>query len=161
MVKWQKKGRNQHSLGGVFAVADPDLQVRGRESHKNFFSALRASVWSKNKGGPPQDPPLLHKGRVDCTCPGRIRGYPRTSRSPNNFLQNFTTLPFLCITLKLAALITLSRFLRGVCGFSLDIEPWIRKNLKKPYNIGGFHAISGDTNNKGEMNKCWWTNKAS
>ena len=23
--------------------------------------------------------------------------------------------------------------------------------------IGGFHAISGDTNNNGEMNKCWWT----
>ena len=29
------------------------------------------------------------------------------------------------------------------------------------YKIGGFHAISGDTNNNGEMNKCWWTNKAS
>ena len=28
-------------------------------------------------------------------------------------------------------------------------------------HIGGFHAISGDTNNNGEMNKCWWTNKAS
>ena len=28
-------------------------------------------------------------------------------------------------------------------------------------NIGGFHAISGDTNNIGEMNKCWWTNEAS
>ena len=28
-------------------------------------------------------------------------------------------------------------------------------------NIGGFHTISGDTNNTGEMNKCWWTNKAS
>ena len=27
--------------------------------------------------------------------------------------------------------------------------------------IGGFHAISGDTNNNGEMNKCWWTNRAS
>ena len=27
--------------------------------------------------------------------------------------------------------------------------------------IGGFHAVSGDTNNNGEMNKCWWTNKAS
>ena len=27
--------------------------------------------------------------------------------------------------------------------------------------IGGFHAIPGDTNNNGEMNKCWWTNKAS
>ena len=27
--------------------------------------------------------------------------------------------------------------------------------------IGGFHALSGDTNNNGEMNKCWWTNKTS
>ena len=27
--------------------------------------------------------------------------------------------------------------------------------------IGGFHAIPGDTNNNGEINKCWWTNKAS
>ena len=27
--------------------------------------------------------------------------------------------------------------------------------------IGGFHAVSGDTNNNGEINKCWWTNKAS
>ena len=24
-------------------------------------------------------------------------------------------------------------------------------------HIGGFQAISGDTNNNGEMNKCWWT----
>ena len=58
------------------AVADPDLQIRGGGgSHpdpefrggpglKEFFSALRASVWSKNKGGgqasraPPLDPLL-------------------------------------------------------------------------------------------------------
>ena len=26
---------------------------------------------------------------------------------------------------------------------------------------GSFHAISGDTNNSGEMNKCWWTSKGS
>ena len=31
----------------MLAVADPDLEIRGLE---NFFSALRASVWSKNKG---------------------------------------------------------------------------------------------------------------
>ena len=47
-------------------MADPDLQIRGRgpvirpwdkggQSPKIFFSALRASVWSKNKGGP--EPP--------------------------------------------------------------------------------------------------------
>ena len=63
-----------------YAVADPDLQIRGRGggSHpdpeirgggsglkKKFFSALRASVWSKTKGeagvprAPTLDPPLL------------------------------------------------------------------------------------------------------
>ena len=57
------------------AVADPDLQIRGPRSSrprykggggavsKKKFSALLASVWSKNKGGPaprapPLDPPL-------------------------------------------------------------------------------------------------------
>ena len=37
-------------------VADPDLQIkggRGKASPKKFFSALRASVWSNNKGGQP------------------------------------------------------------------------------------------------------------
>ena len=31
---------------------------RGDRSAKKFFSALGASFWSKNKGGPPLDPPL-------------------------------------------------------------------------------------------------------
>ena len=30
----------------------------GARYQKTFFSALRASVWSKNKGGPSLDPPL-------------------------------------------------------------------------------------------------------
>ena len=34
---------------------------------------------------------------------------------------------------------------------------WMSHSL----SIGGFHAISGDTNDNGEMNKCWWTNKTS
>ena len=59
-----------------FSVADPDLQIRveggevqgghsdpekrGGSVTKNFFSALRASVWSKNKGGlPPRAPSLV------------------------------------------------------------------------------------------------------
>ena len=29
--------------------------------------------------------------------------------------------------------------------------------LKEAPAIDGFHAISEDTNNNGEMNKCWWT----
>ena len=44
----------------------PDPEIRGVVSQK-FFSALRASVWSKNKGGrnppaPPLDPPLVTTG---------------------------------------------------------------------------------------------------
>ena len=36
---------------------DPELS--GDTVFKTFFSALRASVWSKNKGGaPPVDPPV-------------------------------------------------------------------------------------------------------
>ena len=38
----------------LIAVPDPDLEIRGAGGHglpRNFFSALRASVWSKNKGG--------------------------------------------------------------------------------------------------------------
>ena len=43
-------------------VADPDLQIRGEGGglKKKIFSALRASVSSKNRGGggPPLDTPL-------------------------------------------------------------------------------------------------------
>ena len=35
------------------------------------------------------------------------------------------------------------------------------ETLRLMLGIGGFHAISRDTNNNGEMNKCWWTNKTS
>ena len=34
------------------AVADPDPEIKGGSLKKNSFSALRASFWSKNKGGP-------------------------------------------------------------------------------------------------------------
>ena len=38
-------------------MPDPGLEIRGRVS-KNYFSALRASVGSKNKRGAPRAPPL-------------------------------------------------------------------------------------------------------
>ena len=38
---------------------DPEMRVGGGGAvSKNFFSDVRASVWSKNKGGPPLYPPL-------------------------------------------------------------------------------------------------------
>ena len=52
------------------AVPDPDLEIKGGRGEggggvgvgavsKKMFSALRASVWSKNKGGPPLDLSLI------------------------------------------------------------------------------------------------------
>ena len=41
--------------------------------------------------------------------------------------------------------------------FEIIFRPSLPHNL----TIGGFHAISGDKNNNGEMNKCWWTNRTS
>ena len=32
-------------------MLDPDLEIRGAQSLKKIFSAVQASVWSKNKGG--------------------------------------------------------------------------------------------------------------
>ena len=40
------------------------------------------------------------------------------------------------------------------------IEDYLQSLLQSA-SIGGFQAISGDINNNGDMNKCWWTNKAS
>ena len=40
--------------GGVLGLSHPDPLIRGGGGlQKNFF------FWSKNKGGPPLDPPLL------------------------------------------------------------------------------------------------------
>ena len=59
-------------------MADPDLQIRRGAGHpdpeirggwavSNFnFSALRASVWAKNKGGP--DPPGPTPGSPTVLC---------------------------------------------------------------------------------------------
>ena len=45
-------------------VADPHPKIKDEgRSQKNLFSALCASVWSKYKGGPPPDVPLM---RVQC-----------------------------------------------------------------------------------------------
>ena len=42
-------------------MANPDLQIRGEGGEeavsKKIFSALQASVWSKNKGGGGPGPP--------------------------------------------------------------------------------------------------------
>ena len=48
-----ENGRNQHSLGGVSAVADPVLQVRGRGSQKNFFQPFGHQFGLKIRGALP------------------------------------------------------------------------------------------------------------
>ena len=57
--------RDKINKGDYHSVPDPDLEIRGggrggghpdpdvRGVSKELFSALRASVYSKNKGGPP------------------------------------------------------------------------------------------------------------
>ena len=51
--------------GGGRGHPDPnaDPKIKGGRSQKNLFPALRASVWSKYKGGPSLDLPLM---RVQC-----------------------------------------------------------------------------------------------
>ena len=51
--KMTEKGRNQHSLGGVSAVADLDLQVRGRGSQKKFFQPFGHQFGLKIRGAFP------------------------------------------------------------------------------------------------------------
>ena len=59
----RSRGFTPSDMGGGGGHPDPDMWGKGR-SQKIFFSALRASVWSKNKGGGERpralflDPPL-------------------------------------------------------------------------------------------------------
>ena len=63
------------SENGSILVPDSDLEIKGGgvgAVSKGIFSALRASVWSKNKGetqAPPLDPPL------NFVCQGVNRRY--------------------------------------------------------------------------------------
>ena len=74
----------------MWSVADPDLQIRGRGDHpdpeikgggrggglkKKSFSALRASVWSENKGGGRAGPPVPHLDPPLVIADGRIRHF--------------------------------------------------------------------------------------
>ena len=84
-------------------------------------------------------------------------------------MYNFRILANKCLTIFLTFFF--SHFTRQLSFYVLSriketlTEGESEKNLSFPIHvvrvIGGFHAISGDTNNNGEMNKCWWTNKAS
>ena len=57
-------GRGGGGGGGGGGAGHQDPEIRGGRVSTKVFSALQASVWSKNKWGPsPPDPPL---GRFDC-----------------------------------------------------------------------------------------------
>ena len=47
------RSRTTQERGNTFpyTLPDPDLEIRGPRSPNKIFSALRLSVWSKNKGG--------------------------------------------------------------------------------------------------------------
>ena len=54
-------GSRPSDKGGRVGGGHLDPEIRGARSQKKFFSALRASVWSKNKGArgrPPRASPL-------------------------------------------------------------------------------------------------------
>ena len=58
--KWDSPKSPQ---GYCRAVADLDFQIRGggSRSQMKFFAALWASVWTKYKGAPLLDPPVIGK----------------------------------------------------------------------------------------------------
>ena len=68
--KMTEKGRNQHSLGGVSAVADPDLQVRGRGSQKNFFQPFEHQFGLKIRGALPRIHHCSIKGELTVLAQG-------------------------------------------------------------------------------------------
>ena len=58
--------------GGRVGGGHLDPEIRGARSQKKLFSALRASVWSKNRGGggrPPWASPLHPPLMPLCFCP--------------------------------------------------------------------------------------------
>ena len=82
LKRYQFVLKNTFDQGYVYTITGsggnhPDPEISGGRpvSETIFFSALRVSVWSKNKGGPrvprapPLDPPLNHRtGRYTCAC---------------------------------------------------------------------------------------------
>ena len=81
--------------GGWGGGSHPDSEImEGDRSQKQFFSALRASFWSKNKGEgraprpPPLDPPLIYSH--DCSKLNKTNILPaKISTGFLNFHSNF------------------------------------------------------------------------
>ena len=60
------------------AVADPDLQLRGGgQFKKQFFSALRASVWFKKRGHREPSPVSTTQSRLNCWIPCHFNTTPK------------------------------------------------------------------------------------
>ena len=67
LLQWNHSDRSRPSDKGEGGgeSGHPDPEIRGEEQDQKFFSALRASVWSKNKwagGRPPPGPPCRFPG---------------------------------------------------------------------------------------------------
>ena len=59
--------RGKGRAGGQVQGGHPDPEIRGSSVSKKIFSALRASVWSKNRGGGGGSPgPLPRSATVFC-----------------------------------------------------------------------------------------------
>ena len=59
-------GRSSRPRDKGWRGGHPDPEIRGGRSQKKIFSALRPSVWSKNRGdpAPPLDLPLLPQSSI-------------------------------------------------------------------------------------------------
>ena len=63
MYKLYRPSDNGGGGGGGGWGVHPNSEIRGGAVSKNIFSAFQASVWSKHKGSPPLDPPLICMAR--------------------------------------------------------------------------------------------------
>ena len=101
---------------------------------------------------------MLNEGFFGLTYPPPPHNHP--TPPPPNTLELIpdwvdTSLPFTKSTVKQKK--------KNITDNPIILHSWqlLFQSIKIENSIGGFHANSGDTNNNGEMNKCWWTNKAS
>ena len=77
LLQWNHSGRSKPSDKGGGGSGHRDPEIRGEERDQKFFSALRASVWSKNKwagGRPPRAP---RAASLDSPLNSLFGGHPR------------------------------------------------------------------------------------
>ena len=89
------------TIGSVIRGGHPDPEIRGVPGpvSKKFYLDLRASVWSKNKGGPWHPGPLSGSATEGC-CTLATKSYPFEDKCARNLYKQtaLTTSSFLAST---------------------------------------------------------------